>query len=236
MDQPAEIGLIGGVGTEGGPFLPAAFSAHVLTTSGTVAQLHEPISFTEPLVRIARATDTAMVLGRAQQPALLNHHYLEEHNIGVVQRASGGGAVYVTPNNITWIDVIIPRDHELWTDDVNEAFYWIGDWWASALIKQGLSAQVHKGAFVCNDVCKLVCFAGLGPGEVTVDGKKLVGISQRRTREGARFQCALLLEWQPEIYMDALPLEESARGLLNEVAAPLTYCSSKTVLETLLAT
>ena len=40
-----------------------------------------------------------------------------------------------------------------------------------------------------------VCFAGLGPGEVTVGGAKVVGISQRRTRHAARFQCAALLRW-----------------------------------------
>jgi lipoate-protein ligase A len=37
----------------------------------------------------------------------------------------------------------------------------------------------------------LVCFAGLGPGEVSAGGRKLVGISQRRTRAAARFQCAV---------------------------------------------
>jgi hypothetical protein len=40
-----------------------------------------------------------------------------------------------------------------------------------------------------------VCFAGLGPGEVTVDGRKAVGIAQRRTRAGSLFQCAVPLRW-----------------------------------------
>ncbi len=43
-----------------------------------------------------------------------------------------------------------------------------------------------------------VCFAGVGPGEVLYDGTKLVGVSQRRTRSGARFQCVLLHRWRPE--------------------------------------
>ena len=37
----------------------------------------------------------------------------------------------------------------------------------------------------------LVCFAGLGPGEVLLDGRKLVGLSQRRTRNGVRIQGTL---------------------------------------------
>ena len=39
-----------------------------------------------------------------------------------------------------------------------------------------------------SDWSALVCFAGLGPGEVTLDGQKLVGLSQRRTRDGVRIQ------------------------------------------------
>jgi lipoate-protein ligase A len=44
----------------------------------------------------------------------------------------------------------------------------------------------------------LVCFAGIGPGELFVGDRKLVGMSQRRTRAGARFQCALPRRWSPE--------------------------------------
>jgi hypothetical protein len=35
----------------------------------------------------------------------------------------------------------------------------------------------------------LVCFDGFGPGEVLLDGRKLVGMSQRRTRTASRLQC-----------------------------------------------
>jgi lipoate-protein ligase A len=41
---------------------------------------------------------------------------------------------------------------------------------------------------VCTAWCELVCFAGLGPGEVSLAGTKLVGLSQRRTRNGIRIQ------------------------------------------------
>ena len=31
-----------------------------------------------------------------------------------------------------------------------------------------------------------------------IDEKKILGISQRRSRLGARFQCALIINWKPE--------------------------------------
>jgi len=44
-----------------------------------------------------------------------------------------------------------------------------------------------------------VCFAGAGPGEVMVGDAKLVGISQRRTRDAARFQSMVHLRWRPDV-------------------------------------
>ncbi len=44
---------------------------------------------------------------------------------------------------------------------------------------------------------RLVCFDGLGPGEVTSRGAKVVGVSQRRTRLAARFQTSLYLRHDP---------------------------------------
>jgi lipoate-protein ligase A len=58
----------------------------------------------------------------------------------------------------------------------------------------------------------VVCFAGLGPGEVSVNGRKVVGISQRRSRQGARFQCAALLEWRPQEMVDLFGLKPADRA------------------------
>ena len=51
-------------------------------------------------------------------------------------------------------------------------------------------SRAHRGR-------QQICFAGVGPGEVLLDGRKVVGISQRRTRVGARFQCVVLRTWDP---------------------------------------
>ena len=56
---------------------------------------------------------------------------------------------------------------------------------------------VHTGEMIRTLWSSAVCFAGVGPGEVLVDGAKVVGISQRRTRAGARFQCAVMRTWDP---------------------------------------
>jgi lipoate-protein ligase A len=57
-----------------------------------------------------------------------------------------------------------------------------------------------------------VCFAGVGAGEVTVEGRKVVGISQRRTRRAALFQCAVPVVWDPTRLLDLLALDPAERA------------------------
>ena len=98
-----------------------------------------------------------------------------------------------------------------------------GDVWSTVLAGLGLVADVHRGPLVGGAWSEAVCFAGRGPGEVSVDGRKVVGISQRRTREGAWFQCAALLEWRPRELVDLLGLEpvEQVTAELEERAVGL---------------
>ncbi|MEY2434398.1 MAG: lipoate---protein ligase [Acidimicrobiaceae bacterium] len=140
-----------------------------------------------------------MVLG-SRQPLI------EATNVEVVRRRSGGGAVYLHPGGTLWVDVVVPRGDELWDDDVGRATYWLGDMWARAI---GDRAVVHRGPMVRTEWSDLVCFAGLGPGEVTVDGLKVVGISQRRTRDAARFQCVAYDAWDAAPLLELLGIDAS---------------------------
>ena len=133
-----------------------------------------------------------------------------------VRRRSGGGAVYVRPDAVLWVEVFVGADDPRWEADVGRAFWWLGEAWARAI---GGEAVVHRGALVRTQWSDRVCFAGLGPGEVTVGGRKVVGMSQRRTREGALFQCAALLEWDYEetarlLDVPAADIRDVATGLV----------------------
>jgi lipoate-protein ligase A len=177
---------------------------------GTAAELHgfgvpDPASRT---VRVLEVTAPALVLGSTQRP-------VDDVGIDVVRRRSGGGAVLLEPDAAVWIDVVIGRDDRLWDDDVGRAFHWLGDAWAGALAALGVGdALVHRGALVRTPLSDLVCFAGLGPGEVTVGGAKAVGLAQRRTRAGALFQCAVHLRWDGERLAALLGLDRVGAAVL----------------------
>ena len=69
-----------------------------------------------------------------------------------------------------------------------------------------------------------MCFDGVAPGEVVLAGPddglpaKLVGISQRRTRDGARFQCIVHHRWAPAALLDLLREPKPRSGELAPVA------------------
>ncbi|MDZ7734039.1 MAG: hypothetical protein U5R31_14075 [Acidimicrobiia bacterium] len=99
-----------------------------------------------------------------------------------MRRRSGGGAVLLDPDDVAvWADVVIPAGDPLADDDVGRATHVVGRLWVDVLGTLGVDARVHTGGLERTDLGRLVCFADLGPGEVTVGGRKVVGISQRRT-------------------------------------------------------
>lgn len=155
-------------------------------------------------------TRPALVLGSTQPASVVATG--AGATVDVVRRRSGGGAVLVEPGKLVWVDVLVPAGDLLWDDDVGRAFAWLGRAWDGALADLGVpGTAVHAGPPVETSWSRLVCFAGLGPGEVTVGGAKVVGMCQRRTRAGALFQCAALLAWEPDRLLDLLALPDADR-------------------------
>lgn len=163
----------------------------------------------ERAVWVAAPSEPALVLGSAQPPSDVR----AGAPIDVVRRRSGGGAVLVVPEDVLWVDLIVPAGDARWDDDVGRAAHWLGAVWVAALAELGVTADVHTGPLVRTRWSAQVCFAGLGPGEVTIDGRKVVGISQRRTRRAARFQCAALGRWDPAALLDLLDIAATATDL-----------------------
>lgn len=192
----------------------------VVHRRGSVADLHAADPFAGggdvvPQVWWCDFVDAALVLGSRQTPDLLDLAACERAGLAVARRRSGGGAVLLRPDAVIWIDVVLPTG--VAPDDVRASMVWIGERWREALGGNEPALTVHAGGMVATPWSELVCFAGLGPGEVVADGRKLVGLSQRRTRHGVRLQGLVhrrdLLPEMPDLFADpgpAVPLEAPA--------------------------
>ena len=192
----------------------------VKKSEGSVADRHLTLpSFDARQIIIHEIDKPTMVFGTAQR----NNHLEEEIKCDYVYRKSGGGAVFLEPGQVLWVDFVIPRGDLLWCDDIRYSSVWLGELWVSALRGVGLSGVVYDGEIRKNELSPFVCFAGLTTGEVTLFGKKIIGISQRRTREGAWFQCAALFSWPVKAIVDLLHLEPRKQMIddLLKLAAPI---------------
>ncbi len=178
-----------------------------------------------------RPTDRAIVLGSSQDAALVDAVRASGAGSAVVRRCSGGGAVYVEPGAQVWIDVFVPAGDPLLVADVGRSAWWLGELWADACAhvagadaggcgRRGRGAySVHRGGLVASPWSRVACFAGLGPGEVTVGGRKLVGISQRRDRRGAWLHSMALTRLDADGFARQLALAPDDRAGLAAALA-----------------
>ncbi len=164
----------------------------------------------------------ALVLGSTQRDDVVDRAAADRLDVEIARRRTGGGAVVLLPGEHVWIDVTIPSDDPLWRDDVAAAFGWLGDTWVATLEALGVAGVRSNEAAVCHSpLGRLICFAGLGYGEVTAPGGKVVGVAQRRSRAGAWFQCAVLQAWEPAVYGSVLApgLQAATDDVAGELAA-----------------
>ncbi|HWD54251.1 MAG TPA: hypothetical protein VG346_03975 [Acidimicrobiales bacterium] len=175
-------------------------------------------------VMVRQVAHPTLVLGSTQAPALVAPQELRARGVELVRRRGGGGAVYLEPGNHLWLDAWIPRDDPLWSPDVSVAAEWVGRWWVEALGDLGVGPgefSIHAGRALPGRLGDLVCFAGRGPGEVFERDRKVVGLSQWRSREGALFSSCAYHSWEPGPLLELLEVDAgSASG--EELASDLT--------------
>ncbi|MGO8873311.1 MAG: lipoyl protein ligase domain-containing protein [Acidimicrobiales bacterium] len=187
---------------------------------GDAGSLHErwPAAEHRPdqrAVAVCRPRAAAVVLGSTQPGTVVDGSRAQAAGVAVVKRRSGGGAVLVGPGEPAWVDVWVPAGDDLWHRDVGRAFDWLGDVWVAALRRVGVAGVVaHRGApRTGSRWSSLVCFGGVGSGEVvTDDGRKVVGLAQRRVRQGTWFHGACVVRWDPRPLVALLALTRDERA------------------------
>ena len=157
----------------------------------------------------------ALVLGSTQPDGVVDVAACDAAGVEVVRRRSGGGAVLLEPGDVVWIDVELPAGRPvLGRRRRRRRPGGSGSGGPRPSPTVGVTDPVGapRRPMVTTPWSRLVCFAGLGPGEVTDGGgPKVLGVAQRRTRAGARFQCAVPLRWEPRRLLDLLVLAGGCR-------------------------
>jgi lipoate---protein ligase len=178
--------------------------------------LRQPDAGGERLASLCHPSAAAVVLGSTQRPSEINDGERRRRGYELVTRRSGGGAVVVAPRAQVWLDVFVPRADSLFEDDVGRAASWVSELWLTAIAASAHPSEPIEPIreFTPTRFSRAVCFSGLGPGEVTIAGRKVVGVSQRRGREGAWFFTMALLENLQGALSELLDLEQHDREVL----------------------
>lgn len=179
---------------------------------------------------VAHVSRPTLVLGGSQSTDVLDETALGA--TALRRRRGGGGLVLLMPNDL-WIDWWIPRHDERWNYDVHVSSIRAGTWWAEVL--RGVTnrpVSVHEGALEGERAFRTVCFAGRGPGEVFVDDRKAVGLTQWRVREGVFLSTVLHAEATSDVldYLVDVPPGLSA-ALDHETLSSLEQVKREDVVD-----
>ena len=196
--------------------------------TGTAADFHAMELPYERALWWCNVETPTVILGSTQSLDDVNQKSADESGVLVSRRRSGGGAVFVHPSDSVWIDVTISRDDPLWKDDVVQSMLWLGELFVDAL-SPWVQANVYRDSFVTGVDGRVVCFASSSPGEVFVGTNKLVGFSQRRGRDGARFQCVLYRHWRPSEWSQVLSSSD-VRSRVADIAVATLDIPAQTLV------
>ena len=175
---------------------------------------------------LRRLDDATMFVAHASRPTLVLggsqlSDVIDVTKLGLTllrRRRGGGGLVLLRPDDL-WIDWWIPRDDPRWSNDVHVSSVQAGTWWASVVrtVASG-TVTVHEGGLEGEAAFRVVCFAGRGPGEVFVDDRKTVGLTQWRVREGVFLSTVLHAEATSDVLAYLAVVPKGLRDALDHEA------------------
>lgn len=156
-----------------------------------------------PRWRVWTYDSPAIVLGCSQRRLREQVERSVAERCVVLDRESGGGAVLTGPW-LLGVSVVLPPDHEWLSDGLLESYRWLGELHVEVLAGLGVSANAlppqqvpaRQAALIADGlpVCDWACFGNLSPWEVVnAQGRKLVGLAQRKRQHGSLLVAGTLL-------------------------------------------
>jgi lipoate-protein ligase A len=177
-----------------------------------------------PIASWSTVSEPCLVLGRSGEDSAAVEEAADSEGLPVLRRSSGGGPV-LWDAGLLALDVVLPRDHPRDSDDVVEAYRWLGQALAAGLSALGAPdvelVAVARARVAAPRPSDAACFGGLSPYEVLAGGRKVVGLSQTRRRQGTLLQAGVLLDLDAGLLARVLGGGDALAADLAEAAAGL---------------
>jgi lipoyl(octanoyl) transferase len=182
-------------------------------------------------------------LGSGQQSSDLDRSRIEAKGWGVLRRTSGGTAV-LHQGQLGYA-LVLPTTHRLWQGDLVESYERLAEPLRLALDRLGIESEPASATMRAEakmnalTLAERICFAALGPFELMVDGRKVVGNSQiRRRRASTQHGVIQLVGGQSELAEvvagASLPERLELARFVSERVGPVTNDRADSVVSSAL--
>jgi lipoyl(octanoyl) transferase len=160
-----------------------------------------------PVLRFYEWREPSVSIGSFQKVNAVNISYCEEHGIPLVRRLTGGRAIFHM-RDLTY-SFSAPTTDGPFHSGLMESYKMIGEVFRIALILVGLSPEIRRKKERNSEVHTPLCFSSTSIGEITLQGKKVVGAAQKRWRESFLQQGSLPFEIDREAIRKLLNITSS---------------------------
>ncbi|MEN3008128.1 biotin/lipoate A/B protein ligase family protein [Pseudothermotoga sp.] len=157
----------------------------------------------EPLLRLYTWARPTLSLGRHQKRVSLNLNYMEQAGIECVMRPTGGRAV-LHWDELTYT-VVVPAPHEFMKKSLQQFHLMVSERIAEALKNLGFSVSIESRKKSLAE--SPACFEVTSTYELSLNGKKIVGSAQMRTKDFILEHGSILLRSHFEEYARCLNLK-----------------------------
>ncbi len=192
-------------------------------------------SYNRTILRLYKWNSPTISLGKLQNKELLDLRSIDQNNIAIVKRPTGGRHIF--HNEDISFSFVIPRSlFDIWGKTATEQQYTIGTFFLQALELLNISAELSNESPTRKSLqnqSKSNCFSTSIPSEICVNGKKLVGIAHLITDKGALIQGTIPLS---DAYLDIVRYEkgstsdkEKRLSLLKEKSCSLQSVSRESL-------
>jgi lipoate-protein ligase A len=170
-----------------------------------------------PTFRAYTWTPPAISLGRSQRQGLrLDSKKCSRAGVDVVVRPSGGRAV-LHGDDVTY-SAVFPADGILGAGGIGATYKRLAGLLLRALRSLGIEADLARSRASDETQAALPCFTAAARNEILVEGRKLIGSAQRRTRSAVLQHGAILVRGNQAALASLVADEEAARGLRRSLA------------------
>lgn len=145
-----------------------------------------------PTFRIYSWSQPAVTYGRRINPEkFFNLEELRRSGQTIARRPTGGGIVFHQPGELTFAGAL-PRKNHFYKDTILDSYFFISKIILNFLKNLGLEVQLDQKNFKKRKkINHHLCFKEAAPFEITLNGKKILGLSQARQARSFCFQGTL---------------------------------------------